>query len=95
MAIVEFAVLPAVSEDRINEIVDMAIEVVKTSGLTYEVGANGTTVEGDLRQVIEVVLRAHEVAKDKGSGRVFTVIKIDDRVEGITIKEKLSNYRNS
>ncbi|MCI4463251.1 MAG: thiamine-binding protein, partial [Caldisericum sp.] len=48
MAIVEFTVIPAVSEEKIYEIVDKAIKVVIDSGLKYEVGANSTTVEGPL-----------------------------------------------
>jgi len=94
MAIVEFTVIPAVSEDKINEIVDEAIKVVIDSKLKYEVSANSTTVEGDLDEVLEVVKKAHKVARDKGSGRVFTIIKIDDKVSGITIEEKVKKYRS-
>ncbi len=93
MAIVEFTVIPAVEEDKINSIVDMAIKIVQDSGLPYEVEANGTTIEGELNQVWEVVKKAHEVAKDHGSGRVFTVIKIDDKKGGITMQEKVKKFR--
>jgi uncharacterized protein (TIGR00106 family) len=93
MAIVEFTVIPAVSEEKIYEIVDKAIKVVIDSGLKYEVGANSTTVEGPLDEVLSVVMKAHAVARDEGSGRVFTIIKIDDKVAGVTIEEKVEKYR--
>jgi uncharacterized protein (TIGR00106 family) len=93
MAIVEFTVIPAVSEEKIYEIVDKAIKVVIDSGLKYEVGANSTTVEGPLDEVLSVVMKAHAVARDEGSGRVFTIIKIDDKVTGVTIEEKVEKYR--
>jgi uncharacterized protein (TIGR00106 family) len=93
MAIVEFAVIPIVSEDRVNEIVEKAIKVVQESGLNYEVGANGTTVEGNLNKLFEVIKKAHIVARDEGSGRVYTVIKIDDSVRPISIDEKVKKFR--
>lgn len=93
MAIVEFTVIPAVSEEKIYEIVDKAIKVVIDSGLKYEVGANSTTIEGPLNEVLSVVMKAHAVARDKGSGRVFTIIKIDDKATGVTIEEKVQKYR--
>ncbi len=93
MAIAEFVVIPSVSEDKVNEIVDRAIKVVEESGLKYEVGANGTTIEGDLERIIEVIKQAHIVARDSGSGRVYTIIKIDDKVNGITIDEKVKKFR--
>lgn len=94
MAIVEFTVIPAVEENKINAIVDMAIKIVQDSGLPYEVEANGTTIEGELNQVWEIVRKAHEIAREYGSGRVFTVIKIDDRKGGITMREKVKKFRN-
>ncbi|HCC71949.1 MAG: thiamine-binding protein [Caldisericaceae bacterium] len=93
MAIAEFSVLPVVPEEQVNEIVEKAIQVVIDSGLKYEVEANSTTVEGDLEQLLDVIKRAHIIAKEQGSGRVITVIKIDDKKGGITIKEKVKKFR--
>lgn len=93
MAIAEFSVLPVVPEEQVNEIVEKAIQVVIDSGLKYEVEANSTTVEGDLEQLLDVIKRAHIVAREQGSGRVITIIKIDDKKGGITIKEKVKKFR--
>lgn len=93
MAIAEFTVIPMVEESRINEIVETVIEAIKDSGLKFEVGANGTTIEGDLDKLFEIIKKSHNIAKDLGSGRVFTIIKIDDKVGGITIEEKISKFR--
>lgn len=94
MVIAEFTVVPAVEESKIYDIVDEAIKVVIESGLKYEVSPNSTTVEGDLDEVLEVIKKAHIVARDKGSGRVFTIIKIDDKKNGVTMEEKVKKYRN-
>ncbi|MEA3313362.1 MAG: MTH1187 family thiamine-binding protein [Caldisericota bacterium] len=93
MAIAEFSVLPVIPEEQVNEIVEKAIQVVIDSGLKYEVEANSTTVEGDLEQLLDVIKQAHITAREQGSGRVITVIKIDDKKGGITIKEKVKKFR--
>lgn len=93
MAIAEFAVIPIVEESKVNKVVEKAIEVVQKSGLKFEVGANGTTIEGDLGELLDVIKEAHIVARDYGSGRVYTVIKIDDRKDGVTISEKIKKFR--
>lgn len=93
MAIAEFAVIPIVDESVVNEVVEKAIKVVEESGLNYEVEANGTTMEGGLDELFDVIKKAHLVARDEGSGRVYTVIKIDDKVSGININEKINKFR--
>ncbi len=93
MAIAEFTVLPVVEESKVNGIVDKAIQVVIDSGLKYEVEPNGTTIEGDLDELFNVIKKAHIVARDAGSGRVITIIKIDDKVSGITMLEKIKKFR--
>ena len=93
MAIAEFTVLPVVEESRVNKIVEKAINIVKNSGLKYEVEANSTTVEGELNDLFDVIKKAHIVARDSGSGRVITIIKIDDKKSGITIEEKVKKFR--
>jgi uncharacterized protein (TIGR00106 family) len=93
MAIAEFKVLPVVEESRVNKIVEKAINIVKNSGLKYEVEANSTTVEGELNDLFDVIKKAHILARDSGSGRVITIIKIDDKKSGITIEEKVKKFR--
>ncbi len=93
MAIAEFTVLPVVEESKVNGIVEKAIQVVIDSGLKYEVEPNGTTIEGDLDELLDVIKKAHIVARDAGSGRVITIIKIDDKVSGITMLEKIKKFR--
>ncbi len=51
MAIVEFTITPLVGE-QIRRYVDAAIDVVKQSGMKYEVDAMGTTIEGDIAEIL-------------------------------------------
>lgn len=94
MVVVEFSITPVVGGE-LSPFVDAAVDEVKKSGLKYEVEAMGTTVEGDLDQVLNVVKNAHQAVREKGADRVLTEIRIDDRAEGVTIEEEVGCYRTS
>ena len=56
--------------------VDAAISVIASSGLAYEVGPLGTTVEGDRDVVWATLRRAHEAALAHGATSAVTIIKL-------------------
>lgn len=92
MAVAEFSVIPLVDES-LRPYVKAAISVVDRSGLRYEVGAMGTTIEGDLDEIIEVIKQAHRAVLEAGASRIVTSIKIDDRPAGVSIEGKLEGLR--
>lgn len=92
MVVAEFSVIPLV-EGSLRPYVRTAVAEVEKSGLKYEVGAMGTTIEGTLDDVIEVAKNAHLAVLAAGAGRVVTSIKIDDRGGGLTIEGKLEGFR--
>lgn len=56
--------------------IEAAIAVVADSGLTYEVGALGTTLEGPPDAVWAVLRQAHEATQTAGATGVVSVVKI-------------------
>jgi len=92
MVVAEFSVTPVVGEN-LRPYVDAAIEVVKRSGLNYEVDAMSTTLEGELDQVLDVIKKAHRAVMGVGAGRVLTEIRIDERETGVSMEEELEGYR--
>lgn len=74
-------------------IVDKAIEVIRASGVKYEVGPMETTLEGELDELLEVVKAAHRACFGDGVEKVVTIVKIAEAVGGTTIEEKVSKYR--
>jgi len=85
-------VLPMVED--IYPVVDKAIEAIQSSGVKYVVGPLETTLEGDdLDQLLEVAKSAHRACFEAGAGKVVTIIKIADALEGTTIEEKVGKYR--
>ena len=53
--------------------------ILRDSGLTHQLTAMGTIVEGDLDEILRVVRAMHEAPFAQGAVRVSTLIKIDDR----------------
>ncbi len=85
-------VLPLVED--VYPVVDKAIEAIQASGVRYEVGPLETTLEGDdLDELIEVAKAAHRACFAAGAGRVVTIIKIADALEGTSIEQKTGKYR--
>ncbi|MCE5199233.1 MAG: MTH1187 family thiamine-binding protein [Armatimonadota bacterium] len=94
MIVAEFSITP-VTGDKLKPYIDAAVNVVKRSGLKYEVDALSTTIEGDIDQIFEVVKKAHNAVMQQGADRVLTEIRIDDRRAGVTIQEEVEAYRAS
>lgn len=90
--VAEFSVTPLV-DGTIKPYVDAAVEEVKKSGLRYQVDPMGTTVEGELDQVLETIKRAHKAVRSKGVHRFITELRIDDSEEGVTIDREVEGYR--
>ena len=80
--------------DNVYSVVDKAIEAIRASGVKFEVGPLETTLEGDdLDKLIEVAKSAHRACFEAGAGRVVTIIKIAEAVEGTSIQQKVGKYR--
>ena len=67
---------PAGTPDSPYRHVEAAIAVVAQAGLHFEVGALGTTVEGEPERLWPLLRRVHEACITAGAGSVITVIKL-------------------
>ena len=56
--------------------VDAAIAEISNSGLTYEVGPLGTTIEGPRDAVWAVLRLAHEATLASGAAGVISIVKL-------------------
>ncbi len=92
VVLAEFSVTPMV-EGEMRPFVDSAIEEIKKAGLKHEVGALGTTVEGELDQVLDAIKHAHQSVLKKGAPRVITEIRIDEKKGGLSMEKELEGYR--
>lgn len=81
--IVEIQVLPtpAGTPDDPHATVEAAIAVIESSGLHYEVGPLGTTLEGAPDDVWPLLRRAHEACLAAGATTAIAVIKIAESAD--------------
>jgi uncharacterized protein (TIGR00106 family) len=92
MALIEIQVIPSGGsppEDQPYYFVERAIEVIKASGLKYEVEPLGTTIEGDLGAAMSTAMRAHHAPLEAGADGVLTIIKIAQRRDDRTTMQEL------
>jgi uncharacterized protein (TIGR00106 family) len=80
MAIAEISVVPiGTKSTSLSTYVAGCLQVLEDSGMVYELHGMGTIIEGDLKALLEVVRKMHEIPFGQGVLRVVTHIKIDDR----------------
>ena len=80
MAILEISIVPiGIRGSSLSSNVADCLRVLKKEKVHYELTAMGTNVEGDLKKLIRIALKMHEVPFRKGAPRVLTTLKIDDR----------------
>ena len=68
------------------------VEVIKKTGLDYEIGPNGTAIEGEWVEVFSCICKCHEVVHQKGAQRIFTNLKLNTRIDRKqSFREKVSS----
>jgi uncharacterized protein YqgV (UPF0045/DUF77 family) len=75
--------------------VDAAIARIQESGLTYEVGPLGTSVEGTPDQLWPLLRSVHEATLESGAGSVMSVIKVGQAAadSGPTMTDLTGKFR--
>jgi uncharacterized protein (TIGR00106 family) len=63
------------------------VEIVEESGLDHTMHAMGTLIEGPSDKVFDVIRKCHESLAAQ-CGRVFTIVKIDDRKGAVGLMTK-------
>lgn len=81
MAVLELTLMPLGKEGTsVSAYVAKAFEVAKSvEGINVALNPMGTVLEGDIDLLFDTVRKMQEVVFDQGIGRVYSVIKIDDR----------------
>jgi uncharacterized protein (TIGR00106 family) len=79
--IIDFTVVPIGVGVSLSEYIAACERILRESGLTYELHANGTNVEGEWEQVFAAIRRCHEKLHEMGVPRLHTEIKLGTRVD--------------
>lgn len=93
MPIAEISVIPVGTPTiSISNYVAEAVKLVDRSGLKYRVSPMGTSVEGEIAVIFEVVRQMHETCFAKGAQRVVTTVILDDRRDkAATMESKIKS----
>jgi uncharacterized protein (TIGR00106 family) len=78
MVLLDFSMTPLGKGESVSSYVARCLEVVADSGLEYRLHAMGTTLEGELDEVLAVVRRCFD-ALQGDCARISCAIKIDYR----------------
>lgn len=96
-ASIAIQVLPKVETDaEVCRIVDDVIDYIRNTGLTYQVGAFETTIEGEsYDKLMDIAKECLKVAVRSGAPKVSAYIKVVYRPDGdiLTIEQKTEKYR--
>ena len=96
-ASIAIQVLPKVETDaEVVRIVDDVIAYIQSTGLTYQVGAFETTIEGEnYDELVDIAKECLKVAVRSGAPKVSAYIKAVYRPDGdiLTIEQKTGKYQ--
>lgn len=73
--------------------VDEAIRVIQESGVKFEVHPLETTMEGDLQQLLQVIMKMNDHMIEMGSSNVISQIKVLYQPSGISMDQLTEKYR--
>ena len=80
MAILEISVVPIGTKNTsLSSYVAECVQILKKEKVRYELTSMGTNIEGDLRNLLRIAFKMHQVPFKKGALRVLTTLRIDDR----------------
>jgi len=80
MPVMQIKILPlGTGSPAMSKWVAGAVQVIKDSGLKYELTPMATVVEGEIDELLALARRVHETPFEAGAQRVVTIIEIDDR----------------
>jgi len=96
MAILQISIVPiGIKDTSLSNYVADCIRVLEGEKVRFELTAMGTNIEGNLKDLMKIALKMHEVPFKKGVTRVLTTLKIDDRRDkkGTLVGKKMAVKR--
>ena len=79
--IVEFCIIPIGVGVSLSKYIAACEQVLQEAGLTVELHANGTNIEGDWDAVMGAVKRCHQRVHEMGAPRISTSLRVGTRTD--------------
>lgn len=94
-AIVDLCVIPLGVGVSVSAYVVACERILKEAGLTTQLHAYGTNIEGEWDAVFAAIKRCHETIHGMGAPRISTVIKLGTRVDrDQTMEDKVRSVQS-
>jgi len=78
VVVAEISAFPIGKGESLSKPVAEVVKIIKESGLKYQVGAMGTTIEGEWNKIIELFTKCRNKLI-KSNNRIYLILKIDER----------------
>jgi uncharacterized protein (TIGR00106 family) len=79
--LIDFSIFPVDKGESVSPYVSRVVKIIRDSGLQYNLGSMGTTIEGEWDELMDVVTRCFKELK-KDCGRIYMSAKVDYRKSG-------------
>ena len=90
--IVDLCVIPLGVGVSLSRYVAACEKVLQESGLTFQLHANGTDIEGEWDTVFAAIKRCHQVVHEMGAPRIATTIRLGTRTDrDQTMQDKIKS----
>jgi uncharacterized protein (TIGR00106 family) len=82
MAVIEFSVVPVgTGSPSVGSYVVKVMKAVEESGIKHTLTPMSTILEGDIDEIVKLIVKIHKDTLASGAQRALTSIKIDDRTD--------------
>lgn len=88
--IAELTIVPVVGDSSVADYIKACKQVLDERGITHEMHANGTNLEGDFDAVTEAIRACHEKLHNMGAARLVSSVHFYTRTDK---QQSLANKR--
>ena len=89
---VDFCLIPIGVGVSLSPYIALCKKVIEKNALDYDLGPNGTSIEGEWNAVFRCVEECHETIHRKGVKRIYTTLKVNTRTDRRqSFREKVSS----
>jgi uncharacterized protein (TIGR00106 family) len=78
---VDLCVIPMGVGVSVSNYVTECQKIIRSSGLSYQMHAYGTNIEGEWDAVFAIVKRCHEVVHEAGAVRISSTLRVGTRTD--------------
>ncbi len=78
---VDFCIVPIGSGVSLAPYIAATQKVIHQAGLEHELGPNGTSIEGEWKEVFECIQACHQKVHSMGALRIYTTLKVNTRTD--------------